>query len=95
MMKQGIIYGGSVPYRNMCRFNSGTSFATTVPVLLAVIIASTFPVEPDIKFFCNVNYDPFLYMQEHDKIYSFTIALYEWEPTIPTLWSTVQDFIKE
>ena len=25
MMEQNIIYGGSVSYRNMCRFNSGVS----------------------------------------------------------------------
>jgi alpha 1,2-mannosyltransferase len=25
MVEKGIIYGGSVPYRNMCRFNSGVS----------------------------------------------------------------------
>lgn len=23
MMSEGVIYGGSVSYRNMCRFNSG------------------------------------------------------------------------
>lgn len=28
MMMQGIIYAGSVPYRNMCRFNSGVSTAS-------------------------------------------------------------------
>lgn len=26
MVKDGIIYGGSVSYRNMCRFNSGVSW---------------------------------------------------------------------
>ncbi|KAK7054875.1 hypothetical protein VNI00_003338 [Paramarasmius palmivorus] len=96
MMAQGIIYGaltrqGSVPYRNMCRFNSGFFFKH--PLLQQY--RYYWRVEPDVKFFCDVNYDPFLYMQEHDKIYSFTISLYEWEPTIPTLWSTVQEFIKE
>lgn len=63
-----------------------------------------------MKFFCDVTYDPFVYMQENDKVYSecrkavrvhspqrytdqfpgFTISLVEWEPTIPTLWSTVK-----
>ena len=27
MVEQGTIYGGSVPYRNMCRFNSGVRLA--------------------------------------------------------------------
>lgn len=26
MMEKNVIYGGSVPYRNMCRFNSGVSY---------------------------------------------------------------------
>jgi alpha 1,2-mannosyltransferase len=34
-------------------------------------------------------------MEEHDKVYGFTIAMPEWEPTIPSLWSTVKDFIAE
>lgn len=25
---------------------------------------------PDVKFFCDLSYDPFKYMQEHDKVYS-------------------------
>ncbi|KAJ3732980.1 glycosyltransferase family 15 protein [Lentinula guzmanii] len=85
MMAQRIIYGGSVPYRNMCRFNSGFFFQHE---LLQ-------PYRPDVRFFCDLDYDPFLYMQEHDKVYSFTISLFEWEPTIPTLWQTVKDFIAE
>ena len=24
---------------------------------------------PDIKFFCDIHYDPFLYMQDHGKVY--------------------------
>ncbi|KAK7467142.1 hypothetical protein VKT23_004201 [Stygiomarasmius scandens] len=31
-------------------------------------------------------------MEDHDKVYSFTISLPEWEPTIPTLWSAVKEF---
>ncbi|KAF9264669.1 glycosyltransferase family 15 protein [Marasmius fiardii PR-910] len=91
MMSQGIIYGGSVPYRNMCRFNSGFFFHHE----LLQPYRYYWRVEPDVKFFCDVLYDPFVYMQEHDKIYSFTIALVEWEATIPTLWKTVKDFVQE
>ncbi|KAG6909702.1 hypothetical protein DXG01_015903 [Tephrocybe rancida] len=52
-------------------------------------------VEPDVKFFCDVPYDPFLYMEDNDKVYGFTISLIEWEATIPSLWSTVKEFIAE
>jgi len=90
MLSQGIIYAGSVPYRNMCRFNSGFFFKHE----LLQPYRYYWRVEPGVQFFCDVTYDPFVFMQENDKVYSFTISLVEWEPTIPTLWSTVKEFIK-
>lgn len=50
---------------------------------------------PDVKFFCDLDYDPFLIMQDQGKVYGFTVSLYEYEATIPTLWATVKDFLKE
>ncbi|KIK57814.1 glycosyltransferase family 15 protein [Collybiopsis luxurians FD-317 M1] len=92
MMAKKIIYGGgSVSYRNMCRYNSGFFYRHE----LVQPYRYYWRVEPDVRFFCDLDYDPFLYMQEHDKVYSFTISLVEWEPTIPTLWRTVKEFIDE
>ncbi|KAJ7155950.1 glycosyltransferase family 15 protein [Mycena crocata] len=91
MMSQRIIYGGSVPYRNMCRFNSGFFFKHE----LLQPYRYYWRVEPDVKFFCGLDYDPFLYMEEHDKVYSFTISLLEHQPTVPTLWDSVKDFMAE
>jgi alpha 1,2-mannosyltransferase len=91
MMSQRIIYGGSVPYRNMCRFNSGFFFKHE----LLQPYRYYWRVEPSVKFFCDINYDPFLYMQEHDKVYSFTISLEEHEPTVPTLWDSVKEFMAQ
>ncbi|KAJ7485652.1 glycosyltransferase family 15 protein [Mycena latifolia] len=89
MVAQDIIYAGSVPYRNMCRFNSG--FFYQQPLLQPY--RYYWRVEPDIEYFCDLTYDPFHFMQEQDKIYGFTISFYEWEPTIPTLWASVKEFI--
>ncbi|KAJ7582690.1 glycosyltransferase family 15 protein [Mycena floridula] len=86
MMDEGIIYGGSVPYRNMCRFNSGFFFHH--PLLQQY----RYYWRPDVKFFCDINYDPFVYMNQHDKV-SFTISLLEWGPTVETLWRTVREFM--
>lgn len=91
MMNQRIIYGGSVPYRNMCRFNSGFFFKHE----LLQPYRYYWRVEPAVQFFCDLNYDPFLYMEEHDKVYSFTISLLEHEPTVPTLWDSVTEFMAE
>lgn len=91
LVRQGVIYGGSVSYRNMCRFNSGFFFRHE----LLTPYKWYWRVEPDVRYYCDLDYDPFLFMQEHDKVYGFTISMPEWEPTIPSLWSTVKDFIAE
>ncbi|KAJ3562371.1 hypothetical protein NP233_g9614 [Leucocoprinus birnbaumii] len=91
MVKNNVIYGGSVPYRNMCRFNSGFFYRQEVLKPYRYY----WRVEPDVKFFCDIDYDPFLIMQDQNKVYGFTISLYEYEATIPTLWSTVKKFMDE
>jgi alpha 1,2-mannosyltransferase len=91
LVRQGVIYGGSVSYRNMCRFNSGYFFRHE----LLTPYKWYWRVEPDVRYYCDLDYDPFRFMEEHDKVYGFTIAMPEWEPTIPSLWSTVKDFIAE
>ncbi|KAJ8589591.1 glycosyltransferase family 15 protein [Rhizopogon salebrosus TDB-379] len=89
LVRQGVIYGGD--YRNMCRFNSGFFFRHE----LLTPFKYYWRVEPNVRYYCDLDYDPFLYMQDHDKIYGFTISMPEWEATIPTLWSTVKNFISE
>ena len=36
-----------------------------------------------MHFHCDVNYDPFLYMEDNNKTYGFTITMYEFHATIP------------
>lgn len=91
LVRQGVIYGGSVSYRNMCRFNSGFFFRHE----LLTPYKWYWRVEPDVRYYCDLDYDPFLFMEDNDKVYGFTISMPEWEPTIPSLWSTVKDFIAE
>ncbi|EJF65959.1 glycosyltransferase family 15 protein [Dichomitus squalens] len=91
MVEHNVIYGGSVPYRNMCRFNSG--FFYKQPLLDKY--KYYWRVEPDVTFFCDLNYDPLLLMQDQKKVYGFTVSLYEYPATIPTLWDTVKKFIDE
>ncbi|KAI0934140.1 hypothetical protein AcW1_005758 [Taiwanofungus camphoratus] len=91
MMRNQVIYGGSVPYRNMCRFNSGFFFRHE----LLAKYKYYWRIEPDVTFFCDLDYDPFLVMQNEKKVYGFTVSLYEYPATIPTLWGAVKDFIAE
>ncbi|KAJ7109390.1 glycosyltransferase family 15 protein [Mycena epipterygia] len=89
LMNQRVIYGGSIPYRNMCRFNSGFFFKHEL------LQPYRYYWRPAVNFFCDVTYDPFVYMEEHNKVYSFTISLLEHEPTVPTLWDAVKEFMSE
>ncbi|KAI0919682.1 hypothetical protein AcV5_001678 [Taiwanofungus camphoratus] len=91
MVADNIIYGGSVSYRNMCRFNSGFFYRHD----LLQQYKWYWRVEPDVHFHCDIDFDPFLYMEDHNKIYGFTITMYEYHATIPTLWDTTKDFIRE
>lgn len=88
---EGVIYGGSLSYRNMCRFNSGFFFRH--PLMLKY--RWYWRIEPDVHYHCDVNFDPFLFLEDNNKIYGFTITMYEFEKTIPTLWGHVREFMKE
>ena len=47
-------------------------------------------LRPNVKFFCDLDYDPFLVMQDGNKVYGFTVSLYEYPATIPTLWDATK-----
>ncbi|KAK9246199.1 nucleotide-diphospho-sugar transferase [Lipomyces tetrasporus] len=91
MRQKQIIYGDSVSYRHMCRFESGFFFQQE----LMKAYKYYWRVEPDITLHCDVDYDVFKYMEENAYDYGFTLSLYEYIETIPTLWNSVKKFIKE
>ncbi|KAL9103137.1 MAG: hypothetical protein Q9163_001781 [Psora crenata] len=91
MGERQIIYGDSISYRHMCRFESGFFFRQ--PMLEEY--EWYWRVEPGIRLFCDISFDPFRYMAEHNKTYSFVISLLEYMETIPTLWDSTKKFIKE
>ncbi|KAJ5218631.1 uncharacterized protein N7498_000730 [Penicillium cinerascens] len=89
MDRKKIIYGGSESYRHMCRYESGFFFRH--PLMLNY--EYYWRVEPSIELFCDIGTDPFRFMKENDKKYSFVISLYEYYETIPTLWDSVKKFM--
>lgn len=90
MAAKKIIYGDSVSYRHMCRYESGFFFRH--PLLMDY--EWYWRVEPSIELFCDIAYDPFKFMQDNKKKYSFVLSLYEYVETIPTLWDSTKKFIK-
>jgi alpha 1,2-mannosyltransferase len=89
MRERKIIYGDSESYRHMCRYESGFFFRH--PLMLNY--EYYWRVEPSIELYCDIAFDPFRYMKENNKKYSFVISLYEYYETIPTLWSSVTKFM--
>lgn len=90
MKERKIIYGDSISYRHMCRFESGFFFRQE----LMMNYDYYWRVEPSVKLYCDIHYDPFRFMKENKKKYSFVLSLYEYVETIPTLWDSVKKFMK-
>ncbi|KAK3301770.1 glycosyltransferase family 15 protein [Chaetomium strumarium] len=83
--KQGdnaIMYGGMESYHHMCRFYSG--FFYKHPLLADY--DWYWRLEPEIKYFCDITYDPFIEMIKHNKTYGFTIAVKELRETVPNIF---------
>ncbi len=91
MHDKKIIYGDSISYRHMCRYESGFFFRH--PLMMKYDYY--WRVEPGIKIFCDINYDIFRYFHDNSLVYGFTISLPEYKETIPTLWDTTKNFMKE
>jgi alpha 1,2-mannosyltransferase len=90
MRQRKIIYGDSVSYRHMCRYESGFFFRH--PIMMN--FEYYWRVEPSVELFCDLHYDPFRIMKDSGKKYSFVLSLYEYIETIPTLWESTKKFIK-
>lgn len=86
-----IIYGFSRSYRNMCHFNLGFFYRQK----RLLDYEWYFRVEPDVEYMCDFMYDPFELLRTTNKTYGFTVTIPEYQETIPTLWDTVEGFIKE
>ena len=90
LKEQHIQYGSLVSYHQMCRWNSGLFYKHPA-------LAHTryyWRVEPKVHFFCDIDYDVFRYMADHNKTYGFTINLYDDPRTMPTLWPETLKFLE-
>ena len=85
---QAIMYGGMESYHHMCRFYSG--FFYKHPLLQKY--EWYWRVEPEIKYFCDITYDPFVHMARHNKTYGFTIAVKELKETVPNIFRYASAF---
>ncbi|OUM56052.1 hypothetical protein BVG19_g5713 [[Candida] boidinii] len=87
---RGIMYGNMESYHKMCRFYSGYFFNHP----LVKKLDWYWRVEPDVEFYCDLTYDPFLEMKKNNKKYGFNIAIKELFDTVPNLFRYTKSFIK-
>ncbi|KAB8342829.1 hypothetical protein FH972_022427 [Carpinus fangiana] len=84
--RDGIRYAGQESYHHMCRFNAGPIF--DVPALQRY--RYYWRLEPDaVDFPCALTYDPFTRMRAARKLYGYTVALWEVDTTVPSLFRRV------
>lgn len=89
LQEQDVQYAHMLSYHQMCRWNSGLFYKH--PALAEY--RYYWRVEPKVHFFCDVDYDVFRYMEDHNKTYGFTINLYDSPQSISTLWPETMKFI--
>ncbi|THH05742.1 hypothetical protein EW146_g9819 [Bondarzewia mesenterica] len=82
LVQKNIIYGG----------NTATCAASTRASFFAMRLSNSIAIigGPDVHFHCEMDIDPFEYLQTHNKTYGFTISMKEFEETIPTLWAATK-----
>ncbi|EEP75862.1 alpha-1,2 mannosyltransferase KTR1 [Uncinocarpus reesii 1704] len=91
MEEKKIIYGGSISYRHMCRYESGFFFRHD----LMMNYDYYWRVEPSVKYFCDIGFDAFKFMKDNKKKYSFVLSLHEYRETVATLWDSVKKFMEK
>ncbi|KAL9106873.1 MAG: hypothetical protein Q9227_008120 [Pyrenula ochraceoflavens] len=89
LKENDVQYSGMISYNKMCRWNSGVFYKH--PGLEH--IRYYWRVEPKVRFFCDIDYDVFRYMQDHNKTYGFNINLYDSPESIPSLWPETIKFL--
>lgn len=91
MKQAGVLYADKSSYHFMCRFYSG--FFHHHPLLQE--FDYYWRMEPDVHYYCDLDYDPFVYMEERGIQYGFVITVLELPKTIPSLWNTTRTFMNE
>ncbi|KAK9383541.1 glycosyltransferase family 15 protein [Kockiozyma suomiensis] len=85
----GVGKGWMISYRHMCRWNSG--FFYKHPILDDY--DWYWRVEPDVHFFCDIDYDPFAFMEENNLKYGFNMNILDDARSFPSMWRQTQEFM--
>ncbi|KAL2314244.1 Alpha-1,2-mannosyltransferase [Schizosaccharomyces pombe] len=91
MTDDKVIYGFSLSYRIMCRFNSGFFYRNKALSHYDYY----WRVEPGVEYSCDIPYDPFRKLSDENKAYGFVISMTDYYETLPSLWNVTRDFIHQ
>jgi mannosyltransferase len=91
LLSEKVQYMDKLSYHQMCRWNSG--MFSEHPALAEY--QYYWRVEPNVHFFCNIDYDVFAWMQDHNKTYGFNINIYDSPDSVETLWPETKKFIQD
>ncbi|QSZ29239.1 hypothetical protein DSL72_003751 [Monilinia vaccinii-corymbosi] len=84
----GVGKGWMVSYHHMCRWNSG--FFYRMERLRG--LDWYWRVEPDVHFFCDINYDVFRFMRDNEMKYGFNMNILDDARSFPSLWAKTRAF---
>ncbi|OBA17980.1 glycosyl transferase [Metschnikowia bicuspidata var. bicuspidata NRRL YB-4993] len=91
MEKENVAYAKKGSYHNMCRFYSGLFH--DLPELQKY--KYYWRIEPNVRFYTDLNYDVFKYLAGTKKIYGFTISLYDIRQSVRTLLPETLRFLNQ
>lgn len=58
-----------------------------------MVVSACSPTASDpVRFYCELQYDPFLFMAQHRKVYGWVITIVETPNTIPTLFQNILEW---
>jgi alpha 1,2-mannosyltransferase len=84
-----MMYGTKISYHHMCRYFSGFFYRHE----LTLKYDYYWRIDPHLKFPCDIEENPFETLINNDKLYGFAITLDELMNTIPTLWSSINEWL--
>ena len=89
MRSAGVPYADMESYHNMCRFFSKSFYSHP----LVQEYKFYWRIEPNVRFRCEIENDPFDFMAENNKKYGFVITIREFMGSIKTLMNTTAKFL--
>lgn len=88
---EGVGHASQESYHNMCRYFSRGFYHH--PLLRDY--KYTWRLEPGVKFFCDIDYDVFKFMEDQGKVYGYVLNLYDNPQSVESLWRDTREWVEE